>query len=217
MPSELVHLALGGIVAVALLGEAYDRRTLAVVLAFAAVPDLDAFVGLVVTGAHRSLFHTLLFPALLGTLVYFDTRRSDSWLRDRFDGHGVRVAGVGVLALLFGGILPDMVTNGVNWLYPLQDQFVALTGHVLLSSQRGLVQTVVQFGTPHAGGAVVGTTHTLRYSTGLNPSPWGTTPGPVDRIVPVVDSGMQLLLVVLAAVLIVARDREARRRTEGKP
>jgi len=210
MPSTLVHVAIGGLVAVGLLGDSFDRRSLLVVLGAAAFPDLDTFVGLVVAGAHRSLFHTLLLPALLGLLVWFDARRSDSWLRERFDGHGVRVAAVAVLALLFGGIAPDLVTNGVNWLYPVTDQFVALSGHLLVSNQRGIVQTFVEFSRPNAGGAVVGNTHTLHYSTGVDPTP-GPDSAAVERVFPVVDSGMQLLLVALSVVLVTVRIREAKR------
>ncbi|MFB6082567.1 MAG: metal-dependent hydrolase [Halanaeroarchaeum sp.] len=210
MPSTLVHVAVGGLVAAGILGDAFDRRSLIVVLAFAAFPDLDTFVGLVVPGAHRSLFHTLLVPAILGGLLWVDARVEYSTLGETFGGRGRRVVGVGVLALMFGGIAPDLVTNGVNWLYPILDQFVAVNGHLLLSNQRGVVQTFVHLSGPDAGGAVVGTTETLHYSTGVDP-----TPGPerrvVERVFPVVDSGMQLLLVVLSAFVVGARLRETKR------
>lgn len=209
MPSTLVHVAIGGIVAAALLGDAFGGRTLAVVLAFAALPDIDTFLGLVFAGAHRTLLHSLVVPALLGAGVVFDRRRSRPALDAFFDGEGSRVAGVAVLALLFGGIAPDLVTNGVNWIFPITDQFVALDGHLLLSNQRGVVQTFVQSGV-NGNGTVVGTTETLHYSTGVDPSP-GPEPATVERVFPVVTSGTQLLLVVLSATLVGARLREAKR------
>ena len=50
MPSTVVHLALAGLLAAGLLGEWFSRRSLAVVLVVTVLPDLDAFVGLVVQG-----------------------------------------------------------------------------------------------------------------------------------------------------------------------
>ena len=200
MSSTLVHVAVGGLVAVALLRDEFGWRSLLVVLAFAAVPDLDTFVGLVLPGAHRSLFHTLLFPILLTGLLWADTRRETSLLVERFGPAATRVVGVGILALTFGGIGPDLVTNGVNLLYPLQDNFVTVSGELLVSNQRGVVQTFVDL-SQSDGGAVVGTTETLHYSTGVDPSP-GAEPESVERIFPLLDSGMELLLVAMSATLV---------------
>ena len=47
MPSTLVHLAFGGMIAAALLGDVFDRRALLVVLVVTAAPDLDSFIALV--------------------------------------------------------------------------------------------------------------------------------------------------------------------------
>lgn len=210
VPSTLVHLAIGGLVAAALLRETFGWRSLAVVMAATAVPDLDTFVGLVLAGAHRSLLHTLLFPTLLGVGVVLDARRPNSWLCARFDGEGVRVAWVALAALVLGGIGPDLATNGVNYLYPLTDQFVRLDGHLRFSTQRGIVQTFVQPSGPDAGGAVVGTTKTLHYSTGVDPSP-GAEPAAVERVFPLVDSGLQLLLVVASSLVLAVRLRETKR------
>jgi hypothetical protein len=114
------------------------------------------------------------------------------------------VFGVGILALLFGGIGPDLVTNGVNLLYPLQDSFVKVSGELFLSNQRGVVQTFVDLSQADGGGAVVGSTQTVHYSTGVDPSP-GAEPENVERIFPVLSSGMELLVVGLSGTLVGGR------------
>lgn len=139
MSSTLVHVAIGGIVAAALLREEFGWWSVGVVVALAALPDLDAFVGLVLPGAHRSLFHTVLLPMLLVGVLWLDSRRSRSVLRKRFGSEAPRVAGVGIVALTVGGIAPDLFTNGVNLFYPLQDTFLEIDGELLLSNQRGVV------------------------------------------------------------------------------
>ncbi len=203
MSSTLVHVAVGGLVAVALLRDEFGWRSLLVVLAFAALPDLDTFIGLVLPGAHRSLFHTALFPVLLTGLLWIDTRRENAMLVSRFGPAATRVFGVGILALVFGGIGPDLVTNGVNLLYPLQDNFLKVSGELFVSNQRGVVQTFVDLSQGN-GGTVVGTTETVHYSTGVDPSP-GDEPESVERIFPLLDSGMELLLVTMSASLVGAR------------
>lgn len=210
MPSTLVHVAIGGLVAVALLREEFGWWSLGVVLAFAALPDLDTFVGLILPGAHRSLFHTALLPIGLAAILYVDRERDRSVLRARFGPSAPRVAGVGILALVFGGIAPDLVTNGVNLAYPLQDNFVKVSGELLLSNQRGVVQTFVDLSKPDGGGAVVGSTRNVHYSTGVDPSP-GAEPEQVERVFPVLGSGMELLLVGLSATLAGLRLREENR------
>jgi hypothetical protein len=202
MPSTVVHLALAGVVGVALLGEEFTPRALAVVLAAAALIDSDAFVGLVLPGAHRSLFHTLLLPVVLGGLVAYDSRirGGASFLRRRWGDHGVRVAWVAVAGLTFGGIFPDLFTNGVNAFYPLHDTFYRVNGRLLVSSQRGLVQTFVELApeTPRP------TTETLHYSTAVDPTP-GREPKNVERVFPVVMSGWQLMLVVVGGFVMGTR------------
>ncbi|MFB6196592.1 MAG: metal-dependent hydrolase [Haloplanus sp.] len=203
MPSTVVHLAIGGIVAAALLGDEFDRGSVAVVLAITAVPDLDTFVGLVMQGAHRALLHTLVWPALSGVLLAYDTRRDASYLRARVGARGVRIAWVSLAALTFGGIAPDLMTNGVNALYPLYDRFVAIDGKLLLSNQRGIVQTFVELSETRR------TTANTHYWTGVDPTR-GPDPANVERIFPVVRSGFQLLVVVLGAFTLGARFLEER-------
>jgi len=200
MPSTVVHLAIGGIVAAALLGDEFDRRAVAVVLAATAVPDLDTFVGLVMQGAHRALLHTLVLPVATGAALTYDTRfRRRSRLHDRWGGRGVRVAWVALAALLVGGILPDLMTNGVNAFYPLYDRFLTVDGELVLSNQRGVVQTFVDLTADPQR-----TTENTHYWTGVDPSQ-GTEPKNVERIFPVVRSGFQLLVVVLGVFTLGAR------------
>ncbi|MFB6173964.1 MAG: metal-dependent hydrolase [Halobacteriales archaeon] len=204
MPSTVVHLAVAALIAAALLEDAFGPRALAVVLAAAAIPDLDTFLGLAIPGAHRAALHTALVPLALALLVAYDTRRrGTSWLRSR---GAVALAWVAVTAYALAGIGPDLFTNGANLLYPLQDRFYALSGNVLLSDQRGLVQTIWQPRPDPKGGtsSVVGTTETVHYSTGVDPTR-GKAPENVERVFPVARGGLQVLLILLALVVTTAR------------
>jgi hypothetical protein len=208
MPSTVVHLAVGAVVAAALLGDEFDRRTVAVVLAATAIPDLDTFTGLYLQGTHRALLHTLLVPAVGGVGLAYDTRlRATSRLRERFGDGGVRVAWVALAALLVGGVLPDLMTNGVNAFYPLYDRFLSVDGELLLSNRRGIVQTFVDLSPPEP--EPKRTTENTHYWTGVDPTR-GADPENVERIFPVVRSGFQLLVVVLGAFTLGARFREER-------
>jgi hypothetical protein len=196
MPSTLVHVAIAGLVGTALLGSAFSRRAIVLVLAVAALPDLDAFVG-----PHRALGHTFLMPAVLALLLVVDLRgRGEKSLIRRLGGTtGPRVAAVAVVGLFVGGILPDLFTNGVNVLYPVHDAFYRVNGELLLSNQRGVVQTFVELGK-----GPVGTTESVHYSTGVDPTP-GDEPENVERVFYVVQSGTQLLLVFLGFGVVAAR------------
>ncbi|MCD2204306.1 metal-dependent hydrolase [Halobacterium sp. KA-6] len=210
MPSTVVHVAFGALVATALLRE-FDAKTLAVVCAVAALPDVDTFLGVWIAGGHRALLHTALLPAVLGVLVVWDTRRAESWLHAKFGRDGPHVAVVGVVALLFGGILPDLMTNGVNLLYPLHDRFYTFAGSLELSSTEGVVQTFVDFGDePGGGGTVGGTTENTHYYTGVDLER-GSDPANAERVFPVVASGLQLVVVLTAVASVVGRFREAKR------
>ncbi|WP_254536229.1 metal-dependent hydrolase [Halomarina litorea] len=225
MPSTVVHCALAGLLAAALLGPAFDRRAVAVVLLVTVVPDLDVFSGVVLPGTHRALLHTLLVPALVGGLVVYDTRlRERSWLLGRHGWWGVRVAWVAVLAYAFAGIGLDLFVGGANPLYPLHDQFYRFSGSIEYSTQRGWVQTFVEVAPPETasgGGAggrgaptvdagQLGSTAEVHVSSGVDPSR-GAEPADVDRVFPVVRSGWQLLLVLTSLVALAGRAVESRR------
>ncbi len=196
MPSTLVHLAVGGLVAAGLLGAAFDKRALVLCLAAAALPDVDTFLGLFVQGGHRAILHTLLLPALLGVGLALASREGV------VSGQQLTVGWAALAALTFGGIGPDLFTNGVNALWPVHDEFVRLSGEALLSNQRGFVQTFVEL--EQGGSTSVGTTETVHYRTGVDAAA-GPDPENVERIFPLVMSGTQLLLVLTSVVVVGGR------------
>lgn len=194
MPSTLVHLALGALIAAALFEEFFDARSLGVILFVVIVPDLDTVVGLVVPGTHRAAFHTLLIPLLATLAIASDLRREESWLRARGQ-RTIRVAWVSVVAYVFAGIAPDLFVNGANLLYPLHDQFYALNGRVLVSNQRGFVQTLWE-----AEASRQGTTGTTHYATGVDPVR-GTEPDDVERVFPIARGGLQVLILLTSTAV----------------
>jgi membrane-bound metal-dependent hydrolase YbcI (DUF457 family) len=210
MPSTLVHVALGGLVGAALLTSEFDVRAVVVVVAVTAFPDVDALAGLVLPGAHRSLFHSFLLPAVVCGLLLADTLRANSLLRTRYGTRGVRLAWVSLAAMVFGGILPDLFTNGVNAFYPAVDAFYTVDGKLLLSDQRGLVQTFVEV-QPLAQAEPRPTTRTLHYSTPVDPSP-GSEPENVERVAPVFQAGWELMLVLVSGLVVAFRLWDAGRR-----
>jgi hypothetical protein len=223
MVSTVVHVALAGLIAVALLRDAFGVRSLAVVVGAVIFIDLDVFVGWWITGAHRAAFHTILLPLILvGVLVYETRIRDRSRLRERFGATGVRTAWVTVVAVTFAGIGPDLFMNGVNLFYPIHDQFYQLNGHIRISTKEGLIQTFVDL-TPTAsptaspdetGQVAVGSTEEVgdRYWTGVDPDPsqTGGESEDVERIFPIVESGQQLLLVVTSVFVVGSRLVEER-------
>jgi len=199
MPSTLVHIAVAGLLGTALLGAAFDRRAILTVMAVAAVPDLDTLLGLWLPGAHRAYLHTLVFPAVLGVMFWWDVAvRSESTLRRRYGETGVRVAWVSLGAMVVAHSLYDGVVNGVNLFWPLQDRFYDLSGHLLYSTQRGLLQTFVETDMFH------GTTANTHYYTGVDPNR-GAEPENVERIFHLVQSGERLLLTLAGFGVVMVR------------
>jgi hypothetical protein len=216
MPSTLVHVALGGLLGCALLGAAFSPRAIAVVLVAVAAVDLDTFLGWVIVGAHRSVLHSFLFPVALAAVVVWDVRvREASWLVARYGATAPRVAGVAVTAIAFAGIGPDLVTNGVNVLWPVHDQFHELTGRTYLSDRKGFVQTFVEFGgADGADGGGLGSTAERQYVTGADNNPDRSgEPERTERIFPLASSGTQLLLVATGAVAVGQRVLEEYRKS----
>ncbi|ESP87775.1 metal-dependent hydrolase [Candidatus Halobonum tyrrellensis] len=208
MPSTLVHVALAGLFAAALLRErAFGRRSVAVVLLAATLPDLDAFASLVVGGAHRSLGHNALVPAALAAALLYDTRVGDSRVRARYGPTAPAVAWTALAGFAVAGVGLDYVVNGVNLFWPLHDQFYTLDGRLALSTRRGLVQTFVDLSVPAEAAR---TTENLHYSTGVDPSP-GAEPGNVERVFPVVAAGWQFLVVLAGAATLAVRFRQSAR------
>jgi hypothetical protein len=209
VPSTVVHCALAGLLAAGLLGDAFDARAVAIVLAATIVPDLDAFAGFVIAGGHRSVLHTLLLPLGAAALLYADTHlREESFVRGRWRARGVRVAWVSIAAVAFAAIGLDLVAGGVNLLYPIHDQFYALSGELLFSNNRGLVQTFVELGGGEAE-AARGSSEQYRIGSGVDPTR-GAESENVERIFPVAQAGWQLLLIVTSTFVLGARLWERR-------
>jgi hypothetical protein len=202
MPSMLVHMALAGMIAAALLGAYFDRRSLLVVVGVTALADFDTFLDLFVDFGHRTFGHTLVWPLLAGLLLWIDLRREDSYVREQWGARGIRVASVTILAFATAAVGLDLFTGGVNAFWPLHDQLYAIDGKVELSSQRGVVQTFVdlQSGTEGADSAALGNSSEVHVSTGVVPDE-----GATERIFPVVRSGWHLLLLVTGTFVTGAR------------
>jgi inner membrane protein len=188
MPSTVVHLAFGGLVAAALLKN-FDRRALAVVLVMVAVPDLDSF--LVTTDAgHRTVLHNLWVAVVPAALLLVDLRvREESLLRRRWGAWGVRVAWVALLCYLVAHLALDIADGYVNVLWPVFDQFYTLDGSIEISSRRGIVNTFSDGGVPLLEAR--GTSSETQITTGVDPGE-----GQTERLFPVVRAGWQLVVLV---------------------
>jgi len=210
MPSTVVHVGFAALIATALLGAWFDRRTLIAVLALAAFPDLDTFLGFFWTGAHRAALHNVVLPLVVFGVIFWDVRlRDESYVLSRWGGRGYRVASVSILGgWLVAGVLLDAFHNGANLFFPLHDEFIDLSGHLYLSNERGVVQTFISFdGFALADEHSVGTTADTHYYTGVDPGP--DAPEDVERIFPVFDTAELALLSVTGYVAAAFRLRES--------
>lgn len=194
MPPTTVHMALVGLVGIALLGEHFDAKSIGIVLLTTALLDLDAVVDIWYTGLHRALFHNLLLPAVaLGVLAWDVRLREESFVKRRWGDWGVRVWWVAVVGVVVH-ILHDALYNGANLFWPLHDQFYDLDGQLILSTHDGIVQTFVELA--GEGDTERGTTDDTHYYTGVNPTA-EETPENVDRRFPLAETGEHLLLTVV--------------------
>lgn len=212
MAPTLVNVAVGVLLGLALLGAAFDRRSILLVAVAAALPDLDAAASLVVPGATNALFHTLLLPGLAGSVLYWDTRLRDrSRLAERAGRYGVRVAWVGLASFVVAGVGLDLFgPEGVNLLYPLHDRFYAVTGRFLLSSHDGVILTFVERGEGALWLTSPGTTADHHVASWANPTPGTSLESGVDRELRLVATGWQLVVASAAAVAVAVRLREGR-------
>ena len=199
MPPTLVSLSVGVLLGVALLGTAFDRRSLAVVALAAALPDADLLLGSVIPGATNAALHTLLVPAVAAAILYYDTaRRETSWLHSRFGWDGIRVAWVAVAAYAVAGIGVDLFSSeSVALLYPLSGRYYAVVGKFVLSTQEGIVQTYVG-GDGWLGLASPGTTETHHVASWVDP-------GSGERRLRLIESGWQAIVVLTAAAAVPAK------------
>lgn len=219
MAPTLVNAAFGALLAAALLGAAFDRRSVAFVVAAAVLPDLDAVASLAVPGAANALLHAVWLPLAAGVALYWDTRvRDASRLRERAGRRGVRVAWVALAALLVAGVGPDLFgSEGVNLLYPLGDAYYLVSGGLLFSTEDGVVQTFVSFS---AGGPGVlpletlGTADSYAVPTVINPDGRPGLSLGAERELHLVRAGWQLVVVAAAAALLAVRfGRDSRARS----
>ena len=214
MPSTVVHMAFAGLIGAALLGSAFDRRSVLVLLGAMILADLDSFVGLFSVVGHRTAFHTFLIPLTAAGLLVVDLRLRDrSWLRDRWGARGIRIAWVTIVAYAASAIGLDLFSaGGANPFWPMYDQFYFVNGKIEVSSQRGIVQTFVDLGTESEATSGPSTTargssQEVNVSTGVDPDPDGDAASdePVDRVFPVVRSGWQFLLLAVGTLVTAAR------------
>ncbi|AGN02772.1 hypothetical protein L593_14165 [Salinarchaeum sp. Harcht-Bsk1] len=217
MVPTLVAAAVAALLAAALLGPAFDRRSLGIVVFAGVVPDLDAAVSLLVFGATNAAFHTLLLPGLLGIALYWDTTRRDrSWLRERYGWRGVRIAWVALAAYVVAGIGLDLFSpEGANLFYPIHDRFYAVTGKLLYSTEDGLVQTYVQIGDEGLlSVGSPGTTANHHVESWLNPTPDTGWDRGAERRLTLVESGWQTIVVVASVAVLAIRGWELSDRLE---
>ncbi len=208
MPSTVVHVGLAGMMGVALLGEEFDTKAIVIVMAAVAIIDLDTLIGIYFEGTHRAAMHNVFVALIPGLLLLWDVKlREESYVLDRWGEYGYRVAWVSLVTVLFAHILLDAFYNGVNLFWPVHDRFYDLSGELLISNQRGLVQTFVEIETEAGSAAVAdstarGTTEDTHYRTGFDPAR-DETPADVEREFHLAESG-ELFIVAVAGYLTVA-------------
>jgi membrane-bound metal-dependent hydrolase YbcI (DUF457 family) len=213
MPSTVVQVGFAFLVGVGLLGTYYDRRAAVFLLAVLLAPDADTLVGLVMDGAHRTLFHNVVLPAAAVVGLYWETHyREVSWVRHRVGDYGTRLLWVGLFVHVFAHVFIDWThLEGVNMLWPLHDQFFKLDGSAYYSTVEGFAQTFVevledpetgQRSVDVGGGAGRRETHV---SNPAQPSAEPPDEGPVDRRFPIAVQGWQLYLIVAGLFVAVAK------------
>lgn len=207
MPPTLVSGALGVLIGVALLGPAFDRRALSVVVGAAVLPDLDAALSLVIHGATNAVLHSIFIPLGVAVVLYWDTVwRHESWLADRTGWYGVRVAWVAVAAYTFAGIGVDLFNvESVALFYPFSTRYFAIVGQFVISTQHGVIQTYVEVGNGSLQVASPGTTETYHIATWINPTPSPGIPSGGPRRLRLIDRGWQLVVVIAAIATIPAK------------
>lgn len=211
MPPTLVNVAVGALLGAALLGAAFDRRSVLLVSLAAALPDVDAAVSLLVQGATNAVLHNVFVPAAVAAGLYWDTSiRETSWVRERYGWWGVRVAWVALASFAVAGIGADFFApEAVNLLWPVHDRFYVVAGRLGYSTHDGLIQSYVGI---DAGWLLPlespGTTTTHHVETWLNPTPGTDTAPDVERRLRVVDDGWQAVLVATSAAVVTIRFRE---------
>jgi len=214
MPSTVVHAGFALLLAAALLGRYYDRRALAVLLVVVVIPEVDSFLGFVMSGAHRTIGHNFVLPAIAALALYYDTTvRDRSAVRERLSDRWIAVAWVAIFVHVFAHVALDWThLDGVNAFWPLRDRFFHLDGEILYSTADGFVQTFVDIRVePETGSRTVdagagGTTESVHVNNPVQPRDPATEPEtPVERRFPVASTGWRLYLVGLGLFALAAR------------
>ncbi|MEY7848324.1 metal-dependent hydrolase [Natrarchaeobius sp. A-rgal3] len=217
MPSTVVHVAVAGLLGVALLGDRFDTKAILVVMGATALIDLDTVIGIYVPGAHRAALHNVWIVVVPGVLLLWDVKfREESYVLNRWGAYGYRVAWVTLVAVLFAHILLDAFFNGVNLFWPVHDRFYDLSGKLIVTNQRGIVQTFVEFDSSTGGVAestTRGTTEDMHYSTGFDPTR-DEPPEDVERIFPIAGTGERFVLTVAGIGTVLFRIAEDLRNEE---
>ena len=214
MPSTVVHAGFALLLAAGLLGAYYDRRALAVLLVVIVLPEADSFLGLIMAGAHRTVGHNLVLPAVAALALYYDTRvRERSLVRERLSPRWIAVAWVALFAHVFAHVALDWThLDGVNAFWPLRDRFFQLAGEAFYSTADGFVQTFVdvrvdpETGTRTVDAGAGGTSESVHVNNPVQPrDPDLDVEEPVDRRFPVANAGWRLYLIGLGLFALGAR------------
>ncbi|TKX73109.1 metal-dependent hydrolase [Halorubrum sp. GN11_10-6_MGM] len=214
MPSTVVHAGFALLLAAGLLGAYYDRRALAVLLVVLVLPEADSFLGVVMAGAHRTVGHNFVLPAVAALALYYDTRvRDRSLVRDRLSDRWVAVAWVALFVHVFAHVAIDWThLDGVNAFWPLRDRFFQLDGEIYYSTAEGFVQTFVdvrvdpETGTRTVDAGAGGTSESVHVSNPVQPrDPDVDVEEPVERRFPIASRGWRLYLVGLGLFALAAR------------
>lgn len=213
MAPTLVNAAVGALLAAALLGRAFDRRSVAVVVAAAVLPSLDAVASLAVPGATNALVHNVWLPLAAGVTLYWDTtRHGRSQLRGRAGDRSVRIAWVALASFVVAGIGPDLFWRaGVNLLYPVHDAYYRISGQLVFSTQEGIVQTFVTLGREGPGVLPIerlGTSASHTVSTWVNPDGQPGLALDTTRELVLVRTGWQVMVVFAAVAMLAVRFRK---------
>lgn len=203
MSPTLVNIAIGILIGCALLGAAFNRRSITIVALAAALPDADVLLLVVWDGAINAVFHSIFIPIIGALLLYWDTEiRNESTIHSRWGPYGVRVAWVSLASYGVAGIGFDFFTvEGVALLFPLSDSVYGLSGRLVFSTQEGFIQEYIRL---DSDGILpvwhLGTIGTYPIETGVLPQANGD-----ERVIYLVQTGYHLVFVVTAVATLLAR------------
>lgn len=200
MPPVTVHIALGGLIGAVLLAEHFDTRAVLVVMGAAGFPDLDVFIGFLMSGAHRAVLHTLVLPVGLGVVLIWDLYlREKSSVRGQWGAYGIRVAWVSIVTMTLAHIVLDSFGSGINAFWPLYDRFYMISGNLVFTYNNGFTVDFIEV-------VRLGTTADTHYGTGFD-----TVNTASGRRFPVALTGEQFVLLIASCMVVTRRIVEEQR------